>query len=267
MMKPELITLKQYAKGAAEILRSGFGKEHQVVYKGAIDLVTEIDRRSEDFLLANIQRDFPGHMIFTEESGQHQGSLDHCWYIDPLDGTVNYAHGVPIFSISIAYAENGRVLLGVVYDPMQDECFAAERGKGAWLNDELIQVSEADELVKSLLVTGFPYDIRTAKENNLNYFGYFATHAQAVRRLGSAALDLSYVASGRFDGYWELRLNAWDVAAGALICEEAGGLVTDLEGNKDYLKDPYAMVAANPHVHAQLLEGIRLAGNGRPAKV
>lgn len=265
MIMPQLITLKQYAKGAAEILRSGFGKKHQVVYKGAIDLVTEVDRRSEDFLLKNIQGDFPGHMIFTEESGQHQGSLDHCWYIDPLDGTVNYAHGVPIFSISIAYAENGKVLLGVVYDPMQDECFSAERGKGAWLNDEPIHVSDSSELVKSLLVTGFPYDIRTTEETNLDYFSYFATHSQAVRRLGSAALDLSYVASGRFDGYWELKLNAWDVAAGTLICEEAGGMVTDLEGGRDYLKDPYAMVAANPRLHPQLVEGICQARNGRPA--
>lgn len=262
-MKPDLSIVKQYASGAAKLLKSEFGKKHLIEYKGAIDLVTEVDRKSEDFLLANIQRDFPGHTIVTEESGQHGQSLEQCWYIDPLDGTVNFAHGIPIFCVSIAYAENGRVLVGAIYDPMQDECFSAERGKGAWLNEEPIRVSQESELKKSLLVTGFPYDIRTTAENNLDYFSYFATHAQAVRRLGSAALDLSYVASGRFDGYWELKLNSWDIAAGTLICEEAGGIVTDMDGKSDYFKVPYPMVAAGPGVHAQMVEAIRLTRNAR----
>lgn len=179
------------------------------------------------------------------------------WYIDPLDGTVNFAHGIPIFSVSVAYADQGQLLLGVVFDPMRDECFSAEKGSGAWLNGQPIRASAAADMDHSLLVTGFPYDIRTNPHNNLEQFAHFALRSQGVRRLGSAALDLCYVAAGRFDGYWELRLNSWDIAAGGLIAQEAGANVTDLSGNPDYLAAGSAaqtsILAGNPEIHVRML--------------
>lgn len=244
------------ARQAGEILRAEFGKQHQVEYKGVIDPVTEMDRRSESFLLEQIKRSFPGHTIITEESGHIPGDESHCWYIDPLDGTSNYAHNLPIFSVSIAYALDGRLMQGAIYDPMQDECFSAGHGEGAWLNGKAIHVSDTNDLDKSLLVTGFPYDIRTNPDNNLDNFCYFTLHSEAVRRLGSAALDLAYVAAGRLDGYWELGIYSWDIAAGALMVEEAGGLVTDPGGNPDYFQPPYPIVAAAPGIHPQILAGL-----------
>ncbi len=252
-MQPTLDDLILLARQAGVILRYGFGRRHRIESKShQIDLVTEIDRQSEAFLLETIQRRYPGHRILAEESGQTAGD-DHLWLVDPLDGTVNYAHGVPIFSVSLAYAEGGQVRLGVVYDPMRDECFAAERGHGAWLNGQPIRVSETRSLAESLLVTGFPYDVWNNPENNLDHFARFAVRTRGVRRLGSAALDLCYVAAGRFDGYWEIRLQPWDVAAGGLIAAEAGALVTNLKGGEDYLSPPQSIVAANPHLHAQML--------------
>jgi myo-inositol-1(or 4)-monophosphatase len=260
---PNLIDCIQLAMGAGEILRAGFtrrpGSEAKlkVDYKGTIDLVTEIDHRSEAYLLGIIQERFPDHRIVAEESGAIPGD-DCCqWFVDPLDGTVNYAHGVPIFSVSIAFSENGHLKYGVVYDPIQDEFFSAERGKGAWLNGEPIQVSTTDELDKSLLVTGFPYDIRNNPDNNLDHYARFALRSQGVRRLGSVALDLCYVAAGRFDGLWELRLNPWDIAAGGLIAREAGALVTTFEGDPDFISPPYSLIAANPSLHQQILKTIR----------
>ena len=248
-----LAYLETLARQAGEILHSGFGMHHQVNHKGIIDLVTEMDHRSEAFLLGEIQRRYPQHAIITEESGVLSGQDSCKWYIDPLDGTVNYAHGVPIFSVSIAYAENGTVRLGVVFDPMQNECFSAEQGQGARLNGQSIHVSGAQELDQSLLVTGFAYDIRTNPQNNLDHYRRFALASQGVRRLGSAALDLSYVAAGRFDGYWELSLNSWDIAAGGLIAQEAGALVTTIDGDPDYVSPPYSILAATPAVHPQML--------------
>lgn len=256
IMTPTLQDLIQIARYAGEMLRSDFGKPHQIEYKGIIDLVTEADHRSEDYILSQLRSRFPGHTIITEESGYLTGEDGHAWYIDPLDGTSNYAHGVPIFSVSIAYAQNGSLKLGVIYDPMQDECFSAEAGKGAWLNDEPIRASEVSDLDRSLLVTGFPYDIRTAAETNLENFSFFTMHSQAVRRLGSAALDLAYVASGRLDGYWEISIHPWDIAAGTLLVREAGGIVTDLLGNPNYFKPPYAAVAAAPGIHLKIITGL-----------
>jgi myo-inositol-1(or 4)-monophosphatase len=235
-------------------LRASFGGHLQVKHKGVIDLVTDVDQRSETFLLGEIRRRFPGQRIFTEESGIIEGAEGQIWYIDPLDGTVNYAHGLPIFSVSVAYAEQGEMRLGVVYDPMRDECFCAERGTGARLNGQLIRIAQASDLDQSLLVTGFPYDIRTNPNNNLDHYVHFATHSQAVRRLGSAALDLCYVAAGRLDGFWELSLSAWDVAAGGLIAQEAGAIVTNLAGEPDYLTAPQSVLAANATVHALMLK-------------
>jgi len=254
MSTPTLSDLKDLARQAGEILRTGYGQGHDVLNKGVIDLVTEIDQRAEAFLLDVIQKQYPGHKVVAEESGVLDGDDGHVWYVDPLDGTVNYAHDLPIFSVSLAYEERGTIKLGVVYDPMRDELFSAQRGQGAWLNGKPIHVSDTAELPKSLLVTGFPYDIWENPENNLDHFARFAKLTRGVRRLGSAALDLCYVAAGRFDGFWEIRLSSWDVAAGGLIVAEAGGKITNLLRGGDYLSPPQSVLAANAEMHALMLE-------------
>ncbi len=251
-MTPRLSDLERLARQAGEILRLGYEQEHQVDYKGAIDLVTEIDHQSEDLLLGEIQRLFPGHQIVSEEIGLVPGRIGDQWFVDPLDGTVNYAHGIPYFSVSIAYAHEGQVTLGVVYDPMRDELFAAERGQGASLNGRSLRVSQVTELARSLLTTGFPYDAWSNPRNNLEYYGRFAKLTQGVRRLGSAALDLGYVAAGRVDGYWELSIKPWDVAAGGLIASEAGARVTNVEGKADYMTPPCSILAAPPELHSRM---------------
>lgn len=255
-MPPTLTELISLAKQAGDILQHSFGMHLHVDHKGVIDLVSEADHHSEQFLLAYLRQHFPGDRIVTEESGELAGSDDRAWYIDPLDGTVNYVHGVPIYSVSIAYAEAGKLHLAVVYDPTQDECFSAEHGQGAWLNGQLIHPSTATELDQALLVTGFPYDIRTNPDNNLDHYVYFALHSQGVRRLGSAALDCCYVACGRLDGFWELRLNPWDVAAGGLIAREAGAVVTNLAGQEDFISPPQSILVANAAIHSQMLRGL-----------
>ena len=252
-MQLTLSYIETLARQAGAILRGGYSKEHQVDYKGVIDLVTEIDHQSEAYLLGEVQRDFPEHHILSEESGVIEGNDEHVWFIDPLDGTVNYAHHIPIFSVSIAYAFKGVLTLGAVYDPMRDEMFLAERGKGATLNGESIRVSGATELQKSLLVTGFPYDAWNTEQDNFANFVKFAKMSQGVRRLGSAALDLCYVAAGRFDGFWELALKPWDVAAAGLICEEAGARVTNVKGDADYISPPQSVVATAQGIHARML--------------
>jgi len=256
-MQLTLSYIEKLARKAGTILHNGYNTDHQVNYKGVIDLVTEIDHQSEEYLLGEVQRDFPDHHIFSEESGVIEGNDDHVWYIDPLDGTVNYAHHIPIFCVSIAYALNGVLTLGAVYDPMRDEMFLAERGKGATLNGKPLRVSSVSELRKSLLVTGFPYDAWNTEQDNFANFIKFGKLSQGVRRLGSAALDLSYVAAGRFEGFWELALKPWDVAAGGLICEEAGAKVTNVEGTADYISPPQSVVATTPGIHNQMLEELR----------
>jgi myo-inositol-1(or 4)-monophosphatase len=259
-MLPTLLDLERLARQAGDILRLGYEQEHQVDYKGAIDLVTEVDHQSEDLLLGEIQRLFPGHQMVSEEIGLVPGRSGDKWYVDPLDGTVNYAHGIPFFSVSIAYAHNGIVTLGVVYDPMRDELFAAERGLGARLNGRDLQVSNVTELQRSLLVTGFPYDTWSTPRNNLDYFSRFAKMTQGVRRLGSAALDLAYVAAGRFEGYWELSVKAWDIAAGGLIATEAGATVTNLDGQADYVTPPCSALASPPALHEKMKAVLDEAG-------
>jgi myo-inositol-1(or 4)-monophosphatase len=256
-MQPTLAYLETLARQAGAILNAGYDQEHQVNYKGVIDLVTEVDHQSEAYLLGEIQRDFPDHHIFTEETGVIQGNDEDIWYIDPLDGTVNYAHHVPIFSVSIAYASRGTLKLGAVYDPLRNEMFSAERGSGAHLNGNRLQVSSVTELRRSLLVTGFPYDTWDTPQDNLNNFGRLAKLTQGVRRLGSAALDLSYVAAARLEGFWELSLRPWDVAAGGLICEEAGARVTNVSGGDDYLTQPLSILAATPGIHNLMLAELR----------
>ncbi|MCW5876717.1 MAG: inositol monophosphatase [Anaerolineales bacterium] len=256
---PKLTDVIDIARAAGEILRDGFGKQHEIEYKGEIDLVTEIDKRSEDFIVAEIGRRFAGHTIFTEESGEHAGSAGHVWYVDPLDGTLNYSHGMPLFCVSIAYAQGGQLTLAAIYDPMAEELYTAEFGGGAQLNGQPIQVSQVAELKSSLLVTGFPYDAWTNPDNNFAEFERFSRRSQGVRRLGSAALDLAYVAAGRLDGFWEIRLNAWDVAAGALIVQEAGGLVSNVHGEPDFISKPQSILAANPTLHAEMLEVLKIS--------
>jgi myo-inositol-1(or 4)-monophosphatase len=253
-MQPTLDEVKKIAYGAGEILRAGFGTQLDIRHKGAVDLVTDVDHRSEDYLVGQIRQAHPDHLIITEESGRLEGNSAHAWHIDPLDGTVNYAHSVPLFGVSVAYAENGQVQLGAVYDPMRDECFYAARGQGAWLNGKRLHVSSAETLVDSLLVTGFPYDRNNPLYNNLGHFSRLTHLSQGVRRLGSAALDMSYVAAGRMDGFWELTISSWDIAAGTLLVEEAGGMVSKFDGNPDMLTPPCSVVAANPTIFPLLIK-------------
>jgi myo-inositol-1(or 4)-monophosphatase len=262
---PTLKDIETLARQAGVILRSGYAKEHQVDHKSLIDLVTEIDHQSEAFILNEIRTHYPGHAILAEESGISQGFKDHMWFVDPLDGTVNYAHNIPIFCVSIAYAHNGVTQLGVIYDPMRDECFTAERGRGAWLNGAPLLASSVTELVQGLLVTGFPYDTWDTSDDNFDNFTRFAKMTQGVRRLGSAALDLAYVAAGRFDGYWEISLGPWDVAAGGLIAEEAGALVTNVDGGPDYITKPLSILAASPGLHPLMLAELAKTRHKKPA--
>lgn len=255
-MKPTLSDLERLARGAGAILRDGYNKDHTVQYKGVIDLVTETDHASEAFLLGEIKSKFPGGHILAEESGNIQGSNEDLWYIDPLDGTVNYAHHIPIFCVSIGFAANGVMTLAAVYDPLRDEMFTAERGKGAFLNGKKLQVSETTELGKSLLVTGFPYDTWNTELDNFKYFERLAKRTQGVRRLGSAALDACYVGAGRFDGFWEFKLKAWDIAAAGLIAAEAGATVTAIDGSPDYLV-PLTILATTPGVYEQVREQLK----------
>ncbi len=258
-MQPTLTDLQDLARAAGEILRDGYQREHQIDYKGIIDLVTEVDHRSEAYLLGEIQKKFPDSHIFTEESGVIEGDRDKVWYIDPLDGTVNYAHNIPIFCVSLAYASHGTVSLAAVYEPLRDEMFTTERGRGAHLNGRALHASAAADLQHSLLVTGFPYDAWNTPRDNFDNFTRLAKLTQGVRRLGSAALDACYVAAGRFDGFWELSLKPWDIAAGGLIAEEAGAHVTSVDGLPDYISPPQSIIAAAPGIHAELMAALHRA--------
>jgi myo-inositol-1(or 4)-monophosphatase len=253
-LSPRLPEIESLARQAGDILRAGFrGKLHVAAKSTSIDLVTEMDARAEDFIIGVIRRDYPDHAIVAEESGAHSGSAGHTWYIDPLDGTVNYAHGIPLYAVSIAYARGGVVELGAIYDPSQDECFSAARGCGAWVNGQPLHAAHAAGLSAALLVTGFPYNIRTNPRNNLDHYARFSLRSQGVRRLGSAALDLCYVAAGRFDGYWELEVKAWDIAAGALIAAEAGAQVSAVDGSPLDWGGRVSVLAAHPALHAEML--------------
>ncbi len=241
------------AKRAGQLLGEGFGEAHQFRYKSSrVDLVTEFDRRSEEEIIGVIREHFPDHGILAEESKSFETAAEYRWIIDPLDGTTNYAHGFPLFAVSIAVERRGELLLGIVYSPVLDELFFAQAGKGASLNGEPIKVSRTDHLHGSMLATGFPYNLDRI-EANLIHFGNFAHRAQAVRRTGSAALDLCYVACGRFDGFWELDLKPWDVAAGALIIGEAGGEVSDFSGGELDIYGDEAL-ASNGRIHQEMIQ-------------
>ena len=239
----------------AAFLASGF----HVSKKGAIDLVTEADIAVETMFRKLIAERFPDHTILAEEFGQEAATrgASHCWVFDPIDGTNNYAHGLPIFCSSLALEVDGRPVIGAVYDPTRRELFVAERGGGAFLNGEPIRTSEATTLLESMLVTGFPYDIHKRIAEIVGLFGEFVGQARAVRRLGSAALDLCYVAAGRMDGFWEQDLKPWDIAAGALILEEAGGRVSDFDG-QPFSSRQHRLVASNGRIHDDM---VRIAGD------
>ena len=247
--------IKSALKGS-EILQGYRGKVKKIGYKGVVNLLTEADRLSEDRIIKIIQKNFPEHNILTEESKGYEKKSDYKWIIDPLDGTTNYAHGFPVYCISIALEKEGEIILGVVYNPVLKELFLAEKNKGAFLNDKRIYISKTRDLSKSLLATGFPYDIRESKVNNLGHFKNFALTSQAIRRAGSAALDLCYLAKGIFDGFWELKLSPWDTAAGILIVKEAGGKVTNFSGEKFsiYAKD---ILATNGKIHNQMIQVLK----------
>jgi myo-inositol-1(or 4)-monophosphatase len=251
------------AREAGALLREGFGQDVRVEHKGAIDLVTEYDHRAEALIVARLRAAFPDHALHAEEGGRTAGST-HEWLVDPLDGTTNFAHGFPIFSVSLALTHHGRLVVGVVYDPLRDELFAAEAGQGARLNGAPMRVSPVRVLDQALLTTGFPYDVRSSPRNNFAEFERFQVRCQAVRRPGSAALDCAWVAAGRVDGYWELKIKPWDVAAGALIAREAGGRVTNATGEDDFLAQE-TIVVSNGWLHAEMLAVLQEADQGRQA--
>lgn len=234
-----------------EFLDSGF----TVSKKGTIDLVTEADIAVETMFRTLIAERFPDHTILAEELGEDNATrgASHCWVFDPIDGTTNYAHGLPIFCSSLALEIDGRGEIGAVYDPTRRELFVAERGGGAFLNGRPIHVSDASTLVEAMLVTGFPYDVFTRVPEIVGLFGDFVGQARAVRRLGSAALDLCYIAAGRIDGFWEQDLKPWDVAAGAIIVEEAGGRVTDFSGGP-FSSRRHQVLATNGKIHDCMLK-------------
>lgn len=245
------------ARDAGRLLRDRVGTRIDIEHKGSINIVTDVDLASERLIREAISTYYPRHEILAEEGGLSESGSEYRWIVDPLDGTTNYAHGYPIFCVSIALECNGEVKLGVVYDPMRDELFAAEQGGGAALNNRPIRVSKTAELMQGLLSTGFPYDIKTSKMTNLEHWANFAMNAQALRRDGAAALDLCYVACGRFDGFWELNLSPWDTAAGALIVAEAGGRTSDFAGGpfSNYKSE---VLASNGLIHDRMIEVLKL---------
>lgn len=247
-MKDFLSVAREAALRGGALLRENIGRTREISYKGEINLVTEMDRRSERAVVEVLRAAFPDHGVLAEEETSIEGKTSYRWVIDPLDGTTNYAHGYPNFAVSIALERSDEVIAGVVYDPLRDELFSAEKGSGAALNGRPIRVSAADSLIRSLLATGFPYDRATSGKNNLNYFRELLMASQEVRRSGSASLDLCSVACGRLDGYWELKLHPWDVAAGSLIVREAGGRVSDFSGTRFSIHDK-EILASNGRIH------------------
>ena len=245
------------AQEAGGLLRDRLGSRIDITHKGAINIVTDVDLASEQLIRDRIATHYPRHEVLAEEGGLTESASDYRWVIDPLDGTTNYAHGFPVFCVSIGLEYQGETILGVVYDPMREELFTAERGGGAALNNRAIRVSKIDDLTQSILSTGFPYDIKTSKLTNLEHWANFAMNAQALRRDGAAALDLCYVACGRYDGFWELNLSPWDTAAGALIVAEAGGRVTDF-GSGAFSNYKPEVVASNGLIHNRMIEVLKM---------
>jgi len=259
-LAPVLAEAITIAREAGELLRDLFPKPRDVGFKGKINLVTDADRAAEELILGRIARAFPGYAVLAEESsGGRVPRPDpmprHLWLVDPLDGTTNYAHGLPIYAVSIGLLVEGAPTLGVVYDPSRGELFHGGVGLGAYLNDRPVRVSAEADLERSILATGFPYDLRVSADNNLEHFTRFSYASQAIRRLGSAALDLCYVTCGRLDGFWELKLHPWDTAAAAAFIPEAGGRISDYSGGPF---DVFGLetVASNGLIHEPMLRVI-----------
>ena len=239
---------------AGEIVRDGYGKNFEIMLKGSVNnLVTEIDKKSESVIIDYVKKNFNNHSILAEESGQLKTDSEYVWVIDPLDGTTNFAHGLPIFSVSIGVQKNGETICGVVYDVMRNAMYSAEKNSGSFLNGKKIKVNNNSDLSRSVLVTGFPYDVAENPLNAVEKFSAFLKKTRAIRRLGSAAIDFCYVAQGVFEGFWEVSLNPWDICAGKLIVEEAGGIVTDFNNNSINI-DSKQILATNKFVHQEMLE-------------
>ena len=260
----------QMAREAGEVLRENVQKPKMMDQKSSrTDLVTETDREVEKLIVQRIQAQYPTHHILGEEgSNIGEGNFDYRWVIDPIDGTTNFAQGLPHFSVSIALtAVDGLPIVGVVYDPMRDELFSATKGGGTFLNDQPIHTSQTQELSQAVVASGFPYDKWTDARNNTNIWSHFVVRTRGIRRLGSAALDLAYVACGRVDGYWEQKLNPWDMMAGWLLIIEAGGTVTDYDGQQaGLLETKPKVIASNGHIHAAMLQVFQEGANApRPS--
>ncbi|UCF70038.1 MAG: inositol monophosphatase [candidate division WOR-3 bacterium] len=244
------------AKSVGDRIAKNAVRQIRVSFKGEVDLVTQFDKQAQDLIVNAMTEEYPEYGVLSEENVSTGKGRPVRWIVDPLDGTTNFAHGLPIWAISIALEVEKAVVLGVVYDPTRKEIFTAIINRGARLNGRRIYVSTTRKIGHSLLVTGFPYDIRRTKNNNLRQFGAFAVRARAVRRLGSAALDLCYTACGRFDGYWELKLSPWDQAAGSLILREAGGRVTDFAGRKFSIYGD-EVLGTNGLIHGQMMSVLK----------
>ncbi len=247
----------EIAKQAGAIIREGFGKKLSIDFKtDEANLVTNIDKASEKLIMDFIRKEYPTHSIIAEESGSSKNSSEYTWVIDPLDGTTNFAHGFPIFSVSIGLQKNGETIIGVIYDVMRDVIYSAEKGSGTYENGKKIFVNSNSILSQSLLVTGFAYNREDEYREAIKKFGNMLTASRGVRRLGSAAIDFCYVANGVFEGFWEAKLAPWDVCAGLLIVEEAGGKTSDFNGNKVKI-DSDSFLATNGKVHSKMLEVLR----------
>lgn len=246
-----LETAIDLARAAGDVLNHYSARDKAVEFKGHANLVTIADKKSEELIIGGILSRYPSHSILAEESGATQPGAAVQWVIDPLDGTTNYAHGYPVYCVSIGVEEHGEVVCGVVYDPVRDELFSAARGAGAWCNGERIHVSDVQPLSHALLITGFPYNFRERVDTVMHQFRQFMVESQAVRRGGAAALDLCYLAAGRVDGFWELYLQPWDTAAGRIILEEAGGRVTNFKGGpfSIYMNE---ILASNGQIHDEM---------------
>jgi myo-inositol-1(or 4)-monophosphatase len=244
------------ARDAGELIAKALGAAERIDRKSPINLVTEIDEEAERMIVAGLRRAFPEHEIVAEESAPERPGEGPCWFIDPIDGTTNFVHGLPHCAVSIGFADDGAMQAAVVHDPCKDETFTARRGSGAHLNGRPIHVSDCESIGDSLVVTGFPYDRREHLSFYLAYFEKFLNTCRDLRRYGSASLDLCYVAAGRFDGFWEWKLAPWDTAAGWLVVEEAGGRVSDFDGSQ---YDPWLprVLATNGRFHEQMLDVLR----------
>lgn len=255
-MQPMLNIAVRAARAAGDVIMRSFDRLDTLTVetKQRNDFVSEVDREAEARIIQTLQRSYPKHGILAEESGEQPGD-GHVWIIDPLDGTTNFLHGFPHFAVSIALAYEGRILQGVIYDPVRQELFTASKGSGAELNNHRVRVSRARELKDSLLGTGFPFRAGQPKDAYMAMLGDFIGRTTGVRRPGSAALDLAYVAAGRIDGFWEMGLSRWDIAAGALLVREAGGIIGDIHGGEDYLSTG-DVVAANPKIYHHMTQVI-----------